>query len=118
MSVTPDPGEPSIVKWVEVDDESEWEWVRQVFETSADKLRAAGLTASTVIRKGNPKHVLVEEAEEWGADSIFVGAKGVRGVDRFLLGSVSSAVAARAPCSVEVVRPKTMLVSGTPATEQ
>ena len=49
---------------------------------------------------------ILEEADAWGADCIFVGAKGTRGIDRLLLGSVSSAVAARAQCSVEVVRPK------------
>ena len=49
--------------------------------------------------------ILVKEAEIWHADSIFVGANrfGSR-VERFLLGSVSSAVAARAQCTVEVVR--------------
>lgn len=35
---------------------------------------------------------------------VFVGAKGMRGIDRLLLGSVSSAVSARAHCSVEVIR--------------
>jgi nucleotide-binding universal stress UspA family protein len=104
MSVTPDPEEPSVVKWVEVDDESEWDWVRQVFEPSAEKLRRAGLIASVELRKGNPKRVIVEEAEEWGADSIFLGAKGMRGIDRLLLGSVSAAAAARANCTVEIVR--------------
>lgn len=104
MSVTPDPAQPSVVKWVAVEDESGWDWVRQVFEPSAEKLRAAGLSASVVLKSGNPKRMLVEEAEGWGADSIFVGAKGIRGIDRFLLGSVSAAVAARAHCSVEIVR--------------
>lgn len=106
MSVTPDPGEPAIVKWVEVSDKSEWDWVRQMFEKSADKLRSAGLNVTVTLMKGNAKQVLVEEAESWGADSIFVGAKGIRGIDRFLLGSVSAAVAARSHCSVEVVRLK------------
>ncbi len=59
-----------------------------------------------MIRRGNPKEQIIEEAESWGADSIFVGATGMRGMDRLLLGSVSSAVAARAHCSVEVVRLK------------
>jgi len=38
-----------------------------------------------------------------GADCIVVGAAGVRGIERFLLGSVSTAVAMGAHCSVEIV---------------
>jgi len=105
--VPADPSAPSVVKQVEADeDEGQGEArVRQAFEPTAERLRQAGLTTTVELRRGNPKHVLVEEAESWGADAIFVGAKGVRGVDRLLLGSVSAAVAAHAHCSVEVVRP-------------
>ena len=89
------------------DDESagEQERIGQYAEALAGQLRATGLAASVVMTEGHPKDVLVEEAASWAADSIFVGAKGLRGVDRILLGSVSAAVAARAHCSVEVVRP-------------
>lgn len=73
-------------------------------QVAASKLRATGLAVSTWVREGNPKQVLVNEAKRWKADCIFVGARGLRGIKRFLLGSVSMAVTARAPCSVEVVR--------------
>lgn len=105
MSFKAGPDEPSTLKWVDADDEKDWEWVRGVFEPSAERLRRAGLKASVELRKGNPKSVLVEEAEGWGADCVFVGATGLRGAERLLMGSVSAAVAARAHCSVEVVRP-------------
>jgi len=108
LAFTSDPSQPSLMKWIEVTDDENRDQVGQIFEPSADKLRSAGLDAAVVITKGNPKEQLIEEAESWGADCIVVGAKGVRGIDRLLLGSVSSAVAARAPCSVEVVRPKSM----------
>jgi nucleotide-binding universal stress UspA family protein len=75
-----------------------------IVDAAAEKLRAAGITASPIVKEGDPKQVLVDEAKEWGASSIFLGAKGLRGVERFLIGSVSAAVAARAHCSVEVVR--------------
>ena len=104
ICVTPDSSQPSELKWVEAGEEEESGWLRQRFEPAAGKLRQAGLNASVVMLNGNPKSVLIEEAEEWGADSIFLGAKGVRGIDRLLLGSVSAAVAARASCSVEIVR--------------
>ena len=66
-------------------------------------LHTRGLTVSSVITEGDPKHVLLEEAEQWEANCLFVGARGLRRVERFLLGSVSAAVAARAHCSVEVI---------------
>jgi nucleotide-binding universal stress UspA family protein len=106
MAITPDPSQPSIVKWIEVGDEDNWDQVRQIFEPSADKLRSAGLEAAVMIRRGNPKEELVAEAASWGADCIFLGPKGIRGIDRLLLGSVSLSAAARAHCSVEIVRSK------------
>jgi nucleotide-binding universal stress UspA family protein len=71
---------------------------------ASEKLRAAGLTASEVSREGDPAHVLLKEAEDWDADSIFVGTRDMHGFRHLLHGSVSSAVAGRARCSVEVVR--------------
>lgn len=87
----------------EIDGE-ERNWAQVVAGTAADTLRKASLMVTEVIETGDPKQVLVEHAENWEADCIFVGAKGHGFVERFLLGSVSSAVAARSHCSVEVAR--------------
>lgn len=96
--------DPSSVKWIEVSEEKNWDQVRDVFASSAERLRSAGLHTEVLIRRGDPADQILEEADTWGADCIFVGARGTRGIDRLLLGSVSSAVSARAHCSVEVVR--------------
>ncbi|MBK8915143.1 MAG: universal stress protein [Phycisphaerales bacterium] len=61
------------------------------------------MEASVVVRSGDAKHVVVAEAGSWEADTIFVGARGLTRGERWLLGSVSAAVATRAPCSVEVI---------------
>jgi nucleotide-binding universal stress UspA family protein len=63
-----------------------------------------GLQVSTVVLEGDPKHALLREAERWGADCIVLGAKGHSALERFLIGSVSASVAARAGCTVEVIR--------------
>lgn len=68
------------------------------------------LQVTTKVILDSPKDAIIEEAEGWGADLIMVGAHGYRGYERFLLGSVSQAVAAQARCSVEIVR-------GLPASE-
>jgi nucleotide-binding universal stress UspA family protein len=59
---------------------------------------------SSAIIRGHPKEALLDEAERWGADLIIVGSHGYRGWQRFLLGSVSQAIASHAHCSVEIVR--------------
>jgi nucleotide-binding universal stress UspA family protein len=73
-------------------------------EFSGDQLRKAGLAVSSTVEEGDPKKCLVNEARTWNADAIFVGARGLGRMERLLLGSVSSAVVAHAPCTVEVVR--------------
>jgi len=104
MPLTSNPSEPSATKWIEVADESNWNQVREIFEPAAQSIRRAGLHAEVLIRRGDPTDEILDEANTWGADCIFVGARGTRGIDRLLLGSVSSAVSSRAQCSVEVVR--------------
>jgi nucleotide-binding universal stress UspA family protein len=75
-------------------------------EAAEERLRAADLEVTCVIEEEDPKHLLVKEAGAWQAASIFVGARELSRIGRLLLGSVSTAVVAPAPCSVEVVRPR------------
>ncbi len=75
---------------------------------------ACGILAATVpnvsqsisVLLDGPQKIILDEAAEWGADLIVLGSHGHRGVERFLLGSVSESVALHAYCSVEVVRSK------------
>jgi nucleotide-binding universal stress UspA family protein len=92
--------------WATAEDEDTQSWVPKMVEAMAEPLRTRGLKVSSIVKAGDPKQVLLDEAEHWGADCIFVGAHGLSRIERFLLGSVSAAVAARAHCSVEVVRPR------------
>jgi nucleotide-binding universal stress UspA family protein len=96
---------PPVVKLVEEVNQSEKLWMRQLAEPALSRLTGCGVKTDLRIRSGNPKELLIQEAEQWGADCIFVGANayGSR-LERVLLGSTSAAVAARAHCSVEVVR--------------
>jgi nucleotide-binding universal stress UspA family protein len=68
-------------------------------------LASAGLKVTAAVSlSGSAKDVILEEAQRWAADLIVVGSHGRRGFRRFLLGSVSEAVAMNAHCSVVVVR--------------
>ncbi|HEX4948729.1 MAG TPA: universal stress protein [Blastocatellia bacterium] len=71
----------------------------EVLRQSSNKFELSG-----EIVEGSPKEVILDEAEKWDADWIVVGSHGRRGLNRFLLGSVSQAVALHAKCSVLIVR--------------
>ncbi|MBO0724008.1 MAG: universal stress protein [Blastocatellia bacterium] len=68
--------------------------------------KTAGLEIITKIVSGSARDVILDEAEHWDADLIVLGSHGYRGWQRFLLGSVSHAVATHAHCSVEIARQK------------
>lgn len=79
--------------------------LEQAVAGAARRLARKGLSAQGVVKEGDPRATVVDEAKAWGADCIFLGSRGLGAWDRILLGSVTSAVASHAPCSVEVVRP-------------
>ena len=97
---------PQVVNWVEEENRETIELARKMVETCEMKFNRDELLTSHLVTSGDPRKVLVDEANRWGADCIFVGARGLSRIDRLLLGSVSAAVASRAKCSVEVVRSK------------
>jgi nucleotide-binding universal stress UspA family protein len=77
---------------------------------AAERIKAGktpGLEITTEVKNGHAKEVILDEAERWDADLIVLGSHGYSAWQRFLLGSVSHAVATHAHCSVEIVRQKT-----------
>lgn len=78
----------------------------QLTARAVKALNTVGLTAEPVVREGDPRSLIVDEAKEWDADLIVVGSHGYTGLKRWLIGSVAQSVVTHAPCSVEVVRQK------------
>jgi nucleotide-binding universal stress UspA family protein len=71
---------------------------------TAKKFRSAGFKTSHFVEEGDAREVILDYAEQWPADLIVVGSHGRKGMNRFLMGSVSEAVARYARCSVQIVR--------------
>lgn len=69
-----------------------------------EELRSKHLQVSVQVVQGDPRSKIVDSAAKWKADLIVVGSHGRKGLERFLMGSVSEAVVHHAPCSVLVVR--------------
>jgi nucleotide-binding universal stress UspA family protein len=104
---TPDPGTERAA--AEAPDEVRW---RITDATAAEERAAAGQRVAqeagatdvvTVVEPGDPAHVLLETAEQQGADLVVVGSKGMAAASRFLLGSVPNRISHHAPCDVIIV---------------
>jgi len=80
------------------------ERAKELVAKTMQKLQRAGFKVSSSIEEGDPRSVILYQAEMWDADLIVLGSHGRTGLDRFLIGSVSEAVARHARCSVQVVR--------------
>jgi len=67
-------------------------------------LEGRGLEGVFIEGTGHPADVIVQEAEESGADLIVIGTRGLNAARRLVLGSVSTTIVHHAPCDVLVVR--------------
>jgi nucleotide-binding universal stress UspA family protein len=76
----------------------------QVLTRAAERAQERGVTAETHAHESEPAEAILEVAAAQDADLIVVGSRGLSGIQRFLLGSVSSKVSEHASCSVMIVR--------------
>jgi nucleotide-binding universal stress UspA family protein len=80
---------------------------RKLLRKQSWRVKAAGGTvAGAHLRMGQVDLEIVALAEELGADLIVMGCRGLGGVRRALMGSVSDSVVRHAHCPVLVVRPE------------
>jgi nucleotide-binding universal stress UspA family protein len=78
---------------------------RQLLEAQIEKMKAAGATvAQAHLRIGRADEEVVVLAEELGVDLIAMGSRGLGGVRRALMGSVSDSVVRHAHCPVLIAR--------------
>ena len=81
------------------------EHAKEVLEEQLEKIKAAGGSVSgSHLGIGRPDGEIVAHAEELGAGLIVVGSRGLGGIRRALMGSVSTSVVRHAHGSVLVVR--------------
>jgi nucleotide-binding universal stress UspA family protein len=78
--------------------------LRHVVDAARATLAPREFPIETDVAVGDPKEEIIRIAEEWEADLIVLGARGLGKIKRLLLGSVSLAVARHARCPVLVVK--------------
>jgi nucleotide-binding universal stress UspA family protein len=101
--------EPSIGEYQSADvldgsRKAKLEYASALTSRLATELKNAGYATQSVVEEGNATRSIVEFAEKWHPDYIFLGSHGRTGWKRLTLGSVSEGVAHKVPCSVVIVR--------------
>ena len=94
--------DPHLVVGLEGWSEQSKRHAEQIVKDTARALAGPQFTVSTDVRLGDPVTTVCEVGNSH--DLIVVGSHGRKGLDRFLLGSVSHGIVHRAGCSVLVVR--------------
>jgi nucleotide-binding universal stress UspA family protein len=98
---------PTATEWINESNDIQVADMGGMVHHAAEMFLEGGFDVSMRVAKGIPRDVLNEEALGWGADCIFVGARGTTtdgthgGVG---LGDVATALVSSAPCSVEITR--------------
>jgi len=77
---------------------------RRFMSRLADSVSRPRLEVRTDVVEGIPGAAILTAIDQHQIDLVVVGAKGLSGIKRFLLGSVSEWILSDAPCSVLVVR--------------
>ena len=94
--------EPNLMVGIKSWSEEHNRQAQQVVHDTAQALAGPQFDVTTDIRMGDPVTTLCEVGNSH--DLIVVGSHGRKGLDRFLLGSVSHGIVHRAGCSVLVIR--------------
>jgi nucleotide-binding universal stress UspA family protein len=105
---------PHFTPQVQEIEEDRKQQANELVAALTQQLQQERFKASGVVDVGDAKTKILENASNWGADLIVLGSHGWKGINRFLLGSVSEAVARHAPCSVEIVRLRQVPAKQTP----
>lgn len=82
----------------------EQQLLNEAASSAAGQLADRGLTVTTELRHGGPAQEILAAAEEWQADLIVLGSRGLTGLERFVMGSVAENVAKHARRPVLVAR--------------
>lgn len=76
----------------------------QILRSASDILKDVKAKVSVAEKEGYPDATIVRSAADAGADLIVMGARGVKGIKLFVLGSVARKVAADSPVPVLVAK--------------
>ena len=77
---------------------------RKILSDALEFFKNKNISARTIFKEGHPAEVITKVASEEGFDMIVIGSRGLGGLKKLFLGSVSGAVVHEAKTSVLTVK--------------
>ena len=77
---------------------------REMLQKAAASFKDKGIEPDMILEEGHPSHTIAQLAEEKKFDMIVMGNRGIGGLKKLILGSVSNAVIQESHTSVLVVK--------------
>jgi nucleotide-binding universal stress UspA family protein len=77
---------------------------QQMLQDAVHIFRENNIEPATILRKGNPSDEIIKLASEENFDLVVVGSRGLGGLKKIILGSVSNAVAQEAESDVLIIK--------------
>jgi nucleotide-binding universal stress UspA family protein len=84
----------------------------KIIESTVNILKPFNVKISTVVIDGYPDSRIIDIAENSNIDMIVMGAKGLKGIKAFLIGSVARSVAINSSRPVLIIKPPQWEISG------
>ncbi|WP_396611429.1 universal stress protein [Haloferax sp. S1W] len=78
----------------------------RIVSESAEEAEAAGLEVVTAVEHGTPHRAILDYIDDAGIDLVVMGTHGRRGVERYLIGSVTERVLRLSDAPVFTIRAK------------
>ena len=76
----------------------------KLLDQALGRCQSLGDKASGLVEEGHPAETILEVAKREEVDLIVIGRRGISGVQRFLMGGVSSSVVGHSTCDVLIVK--------------
>jgi nucleotide-binding universal stress UspA family protein len=102
VAPVPDAGDPAVIPSIPLWSDTAMSFAKGLVHDLAHSLNGTRYRTTQQVFQGRPAEVIGRESAS--ADLLVMGSHARKGMDRFLLGSVSHAVSHRAACSVLVIR--------------
>ena len=77
---------------------------RKILEEAAKVFEQKNIIVNTILTKGHPATTIIEAASKGNFDLVVIGSRGLGGLKKMLLGSVSNAVAQEVETTIMIVK--------------